>query len=512
MSGPYLKVDVLSRHLETLGGEAYVVCGDDVFESHIELKAIQLGVTERDVCMRYSRLIQAELAALSIRCRYTNPLLDETNTEYVATNIRTIEDLVRQSSTEVVRERVGFSPSTGRYVAGCWASGKCPICSAPSGSYLCEACGAHFKPEDLRDVRPRFDALDVEPRTVSSLFLAIRKRAQLEAHLERMGVSAGFRAIAARYFDSQGPRVRLTNPSRWGIPCRGQDSVVFTYTALFSFSLFCAAELRRAQGLSVDPFALESEFVTVASFGIDNAVPYLVGVIGSAIELGRVRPFDHYLTNHFYHLEGKKFSTSRVHLVYARDLVAKAGVSADSLRYFLSRVNPELRTENFVVDDFVKMNDTYLAGVVDPALSAAWDSMGEEQPPAPSDGLVEHLRRALDNQSERLRLPATNMSAAVASLDSWIELRRSAAANACGAYWWLKGYALLAYPFLPSVAAAIWERLGHDGAPRRMGFFERPALRRVPAPRFFRKVDRGRIDGCVFRDGKTAAASTGVRT
>src|SRR5262245_48387840 len=90
MSGPYLRPDVLSRHLRMRGAEAYVVSGSDVYESHVELKAAQTGTTVEAVCNQFHDLIRAELDALGVEVDlYVNPLDAPLNPGYLAFNQKT---------------------------------------------------------------------------------------------------------------------------------------------------------------------------------------------------------------------------------------------------------------------------------------------------------------------------------------------------------------------------------------------------------------------------------------
>jgi methionyl-tRNA synthetase len=302
--------------------------------------------------------------------------------------------------------------------------------------------------------------------------------------------------------------VRLTNPAKWGMRYGGQDQVIFTYTALFSFSLYCAELLTRRRGLRVNPFDPSSGFTNVAAFGIDNAVPYLVGVLGSAIELGDVKPFDYYLTNYFYYFEGAKFSTSRVHLAYASDLVA-AGVSPDALRYFLTKINPETERKSFVASEFLSVNNDELAGGMERTLMAALALARQAAPTEPPAGIVEQLARELALQASHLRLPATNMARGLASVDTWVRGWREVPAHPANAYWWLKGFVMLAAPFLPSVGQSIWSALGHDGPPKASEFFEMPALPHVAVRgHFFAAVSSDAVEQNVFRAGLRGAAKT----
>lgn len=511
MSGPYLRADILARFLRSRGAEAYIVSGSDVYESHVELKSQQTGLSIPEICNDFHRKIRAELDALGITCElYVNPLDPELAEPYAALNRKTIDDLRDRGAAFRVEERVLYSPSQQRYVAGCWMSGQCPSCGVKSGSYLCEECGTQYDPQDVRHVAVPRDLADARQVGVDSWFLKVRKKDELWKQIAKMGIEPDFVRIVERYFSERGDRVRLTNPGRWGMPYVAPDQVIFTYTALFSFSVFCGQLLAARRGWSAHPFALDSDCTTIAGFGIDNAIPYLVGVLGSAIELGTVRPFDHFLTNHFYQLEGKKFSTSRRHLVCATDLVDN-GVSADALRYYLAKVNPEKGKRSFVPGEFTACHNEHLHANLGARVGAALVEATQARIGTIPDALAARLRECSRAQSLDLALPRPNLERAVSSVDQWDLLgvtlgvgasSRPAEVRATTAYWWLKGLALLTWPFMPGMSQEIWRRLGHSGEPRPHAIEQSTS----PEPQAegwnpFPTVSREHIEAAVSREG-----------
>lgn len=512
MSGPYLRSDILARFLRSRGADAHVISGSDVYESHVELRAAQTGETIPHVCNTYHGQIKRELDALDIHCElYVNPLDPEVGPDYVAANRRTLDALRACGSAVRAPERVRYSPGKQRYIAGCWLSGRCPSCGVRSGSYLCEECGTQYDPQDVLDVAVPADLNDVREIEVETWFLTIRRREALWKHIATMGIEPDFVRIVARYFEERGDRVRLTNPGRWGMAYDGPEQVIFTYTALFSFSVFCADLLAKRRGWEVSPFAHGSGCTTVAGFGIDNAIPYLVGVLGSAIELGTIRPFDHYLTNHFYQLEGRKFSTSRRHLVCARDLI-EAGASVDALRYFLAKVNPEKGKRSFSPAAFVDFQNQRCQALGQRVERALLESAKGAVGPIP-EALAARLEELYRAQAIALGFPTPSLESAATTLDAW-ELAGAALGaggpaagaatdeGATQAYWWLKGLSLLGWPFMPRLCLELWRRLGHAGEPSPQAFFEptRPAPHPAPwAP--FGSVAADRIEATISREG-----------
>ncbi len=54
--------------------------------------------------------------------------------------------------------------------------------------------------------------------------------------------------------------------------------------------------------------------------------------------------------NEFYRLDGKKFSTSRQHAIWGREMVAE--VPADAMRFYLAWSAPEVEGTNFTRREF----------------------------------------------------------------------------------------------------------------------------------------------------------------
>jgi methionyl-tRNA synthetase len=511
MSGPYLRSDILARFLRRNGHEAYVISGSDSYESHVELKAAQTGQSISDVCNGFHRRIKGELDALAIQSElYVNPLDPELGPSYLAFNREVIDQLRAVGAATKAPERVLFSNERNAYVAGCWMSGECPSCGTKSGSYLCEACGTQYDPQDVKNVSVPAGWSDAREVSVDSWFLNIRKPADLWRQIATMGIAPDFVRIVERYLVERGHRVRLTNPGNWGMPYEAKDQLIFTYTALFSFSVYCGRLLAERKGWDTHPFALDGSCKTIAGFGIDNAIPYLVGVLGSALELGSVRPFDYYLTNHFYELEGLKFSTSRQHLVCASGLV-EAGVNVDALRYYLAKVNPERGKRSFSPAEFVRCHNQYLHEDLGKRIEGAQFEAAQREIAALPSSLGGRLEELLRVQDLQLAFPNPNLECAVSTLDAWDAVgaalgigasRGPSPVDATRAYWWLKGFALLAAPFMPGLSERLWALLGNRGPVTAKDFALSTRPTSHPAPWTpFGRADTARVEACISREG-----------
>jgi methionyl-tRNA synthetase len=223
------------------------------------------------------------------------------------------------------------------------------------------------------------------------------------------------------------------------------------------------------EGGDAHPMARGSDVTTLVSFGIDNAVLLLAGSVAVMNALPERQPFDHVLTNYFYNLQGSKFSTSRLHVVWAADIVDMTPASSDAVRCFLARESPEEQTSNFDVGDFIRFVNDDLAGTMQARIDAAWETLArspqrEWSMSASMAGRFEASSSALDHA---FRLDAVSARAACAVLLAWDGLPQVDLGNPEEAYGWLKGLAYFAAPIMPRLSSELWRALGHEGMPLR---------------------------------------------
>ena len=444
VSGPYLRLDMLARHLRRRGDRAAIVCGTDAYDSYLPLRAREEGVSPVDLARRCHARIAESLRALDIAVEaLLDPLAPEWAAPYRAAHEEVMRGLRAAGALESVPERLPYSRVRSRFVTGGDLVGRCPACLAPAAGFFCEDCGAHFQPSALLDPRPRWGEEPLASRRITNAFLRVRDPRGLAAQWAGARVPDRFRGIAGRYLDREGPRVRLTGPESWGLPWtaapEGEARSLFGHGLLFAYCDLCGEAYARRTG-SGNPFRTETGVITVNGFGVDNTVSHLVGIQAVALALPDRRPFDRFLINDFYLLEGEKFSTSRGHAVWAADLVERTPVSAAAL--------------------------------------------------------VRRLRAALRRQEDGLAYATFDPRPVAEEFLRWQEAAEPIR-TADQAYWWLKGFALLGEPVMPGLAGEIWRALGGEGAPTYAAALA--PTRPLPAPAVtpFAPVERGDLASCL---------------
>lgn len=498
VAGPYLRMDLLCRHLLRRGDRPRVIFGTDVYDSFVKLMAEREGVGIEEIGRECHRRIFEDLRSLAIRVDdFIDPLHPEWHEEFVRVHRDLVTDLVASGRASEVPERLLYCPEVDRFVTGAWLLGRCSDCGAEVAGYFCEDCGAHFQPEELEDPRPRDDWGPVEEREVRNLFLPVVDPRGLLDQLRSTGAAEEFRRIVACNLRRRAS-IRLTCQESWGIPWSEGDGrpahYLFAHGLLFAYCLVCGERYRHLTGAATNPFLAGSEVVTVNLFGLDNVASHMLGIQGVALADERFRPFQRFVVNDFFTLEGSKFSTSRRHAIWCRELLRTSAVPACALRYFLASRDPTTGRTDLTVEDLIDFVNTEYVGILGGRLDEEWGRLHRRAPQSsPPESLVAALGELLETQDRSLRFRRFRPREAAATLSRWLRWRPDPPSP----YWWGKGFALLTYPVMPELARSLWSALGAPGEPTSLEF-PRVTPPSGPPPRLpERPVTRADLAGCL---------------
>ncbi|PZR87451.1 MAG: hypothetical protein DLM67_22150 [Candidatus Nephthysia bennettiae] len=501
VAGPFLRMDVLARFQRLCGNRAFLVSGSDAYESHVCLTAELSGAHPRRVASRYLSEIEDGLRAVDIvHDSFVDPLHPRWAGRYRLWHHRLLGRLRAQGCVVRRRERVLFSRQTGRHLTGGFLAGSCPECRLPVVGSSCEECGMWFSPQTTVEPHPNLSDGDLEWREVANLFLRLDVDALRRLLAERELAAAG-RRVLERYLEREGPYWRLTQQAVWGLPYRGGETrptVFWTYgLGILAFAALCGEEYGTLSGRGRNALAAGSGVTTVSAQGFDSIVPDALAVFGLQLLRPEVGPYDHLTLNRFLLLDGRKFSTSRRHALWTRDLVR--AVDSDLVRYYLARVSPDEREMDFRVEDFASAVNRDVVLRLQRQALAAWAALGSGPSTARDGALARRLEGLLERQQAALDPRRLRLSEVTAALDAWPD--GEAIQDAVRGYWWLKGAALLAWSVMPRWALAIWRALGHPGEPALAAFWQTPPLARGRPLLRFDPVDAGRVRSLAASQG-----------
>jgi methionyl-tRNA synthetase len=513
LSGPYLAGDILTRYLRLRGVEARYVFGTDDNQSYVQFKGQQLGLSAPEAADQFAADIKATLQAAEIAPDlYSRPNTSPTHVPLVQAFFQRLYD-----SGKLV-EKVAPSPyceTCERYLFEAHIRGRCPHCRSVTGGNSCEDCGRPNDCDLLDPVCTHCGSTPV-PRPFKRLYFPLSRyeKAIREFHL-KVGMNPSLRSLCEQILDAGAPDIAVTHIADWGIPVPVpgyEEQTIYVWCEMAPRYLSYAHELNltlggeAAHGANADwsRYWKSPAASVVQCFGFDNGFFYgiLVPALLLAFDPG-IRLPEALVMNEFYRLDGLKFSTSRRHAIWGREIIAE--VPADVVRFYLAYSGPETEGTNFTREEFAATVERELVGTWQPWLNrlgarVARDFGGEV--PSTGDWLEDH-RRFYTRVEELLAEAAYGYEPRTFSpqqaVRAAIELVRSARRFGRAEENWqrvpgrgeerrtgislellaVKALALSLAPIMPEFSARLWRELGYPTPLAGARWEERPTW--VPA-------------------------------
>ena len=267
-----------------------------------------------------------------------------------------------------------FDRRDGVYPVEAFVSGCCPQCLEPTCGGICEACG---HPNDCVNLLG-LDRGRYEVRHQHRLFLDLERfRPELDERIEGLACRRpAFRRLTASLLARKLEPFCLSYVTRRGIdatPFGAAGQRLNVWAEMFPGHMFWLTEL-------AGPSLADARYVQF--LGFDNSYFYVVVHMALALAARRCGlewPIPSALvTNQFYYLDAGKFSTSKRHAVWARDLAAEC--NPDLTRLFLALHGPEYQEAAFTrgLFDLIVAD---LAGTIN-GLAAAYNDARHRSPVA----------------------------------------------------------------------------------------------------------------------------------
>lgn len=515
-AGPYLRMDVVQKHLKRAGHHVRSGLTTDGFENHVLVRAAIENIDPSDLAHGFHIRIVEDLASLGIVFdhfddpAYGRNLQRFSNVGNALMGALSAAGSLHFSAARLPVDDAGSAatPREERFCIGGWLGATCPVCLASAGSFFCEQCGHHFEPEEALNTVSRRGRI-VEWSENISAFLSISGKDRLLRAWDDIAVESSFLEIGKRYVARKGQQMRLTVPGLYGLAWNSRHfnsrQILFSYSSLlYAHSLYCGHKDTEGTG-KPNPFARESDAFLIGATGLDNTIPMLVGVTGCALGQNSFRPFDRIFFNHFLRLNGSKFSTSRGHVIWAGEIARIPNISVDVLRVYLSEICPEEAETDLVSKQLV---DRYNA-ILD-KMSAAIDRCTESINATSAlagcqvdSAMMVALDHLYEKQCAALSLDCLRVSQASRPLIEWVD-HLDGTPDHQAAYTWLMGFSILAWPLMPKITGALWNWLGHCGHPVAARASTPSSQRSGAAPKIDgRRLSVGDIERCL--PGKIAA-------
>ena len=373
--------DVFSRYMRMAGHDVLMVSGTDEHGTPILVQAEREGVSPQELADRYNRVIVEDLVQLGL----TYDLFTRTTT---ANHYAVAQELFRTVHTNgymvAQTTRGAISPSTGRTLPDRYIEGTCPICGyGGARGDQCDQCGNQLDPMDL--INPVSKINGETPKFVETEHFFLDLPALAAELAEWLGARNGWRPNVLNFSLNLLKDVRpraMTRDIDWGIPVplmgwedNPSKRLYVWFDAVIGY-LSASIEWARRQGDPEmwrlwwnDPAALSYYFmgkdnitfhsqIWPAELLAANGKGAHGGHVGS---LGELNLPTEVVSSEFLTMESNKLSSSRGHVIYVRDMMAR--YQPDALRYFIAVAGPETSDADFTWAEFKRRtNDELVAG------------------------------------------------------------------------------------------------------------------------------------------------------
>ncbi|MGY3685047.1 class I tRNA ligase family protein [Streptomyces sp. TE33382] len=348
LSGPFFGADVFVRYQRMNGADAWHITGSDDYQSYVVAAGRREGRGPAETAAHYSAEILATLRLMDIDVhQYTATSQDGAYPDALRAFFS------RLTASGAVAPRPGaalFDAVSGEYLFESAVTGRCPSCDADSGGNVCEVCLEPNACTDLTD--PRSTSSDAPPREGTAIRYTLplhRLAKDITAHHRLGRVPAPVKALAERLSRREHLDIAVTHSATWGVQpaetaVKGQ--VIWSWLD-YAFSILHGIEaVGRDLGRSWKADEPEQDWKIVHFLGSDGSFfhPMFVPALYRLAHPDWTPDIDYHI-NEFYLLDDSKFSTSRRHVIWGKDILSPRTV--DAIRFYLALTRPEGRTTNF---------------------------------------------------------------------------------------------------------------------------------------------------------------------
>ncbi|MDX9826477.1 MAG: methionine--tRNA ligase [Spirochaetia bacterium] len=364
-----LSADVFARFCRLKGYDTLYICGTDEYGTATETKALEEGLSPKELCDRFFAVHRDIYAWFGIAFDKFGRTSAPEHTEITQSIFLDLDKngYIQQQTIEQLH-----CDSCARFLADRYVRGVCPFCGYDGArGDQCENCGKLLEPTELKNPRCYTCGSTPHLKQTTHLYIDLPKlKSKLEPWLDK-ACGEGFWAKNAIQMtqawlrDGLKPRA-ITRDLKWGIPVpkKGFENKVFYvwFDACIGY-VSMTAGLGAERGFDWKSWWQNPEEVELFQFiGKDNIPFHTVIFPSSQLGTGRNWTMLHHMSSSEYlNYEAGKFSKSKGIGVFGTD-VMETGIPADIWRFYIFWNRPETSDYTFTWADFFEKVNGELIG------------------------------------------------------------------------------------------------------------------------------------------------------
>ena len=365
LAGVYVPADIYVRFLRMTGKDVIFIGGSDEHGVPITIKALQEGVSPKEIVDRYHVIIKKSFEdfgiSFDIYSRTSNAIHHETASAF----FRKMYD-AGQFMEKVSMQY--YDEATGHFLADRYITGTCPLCGFEKAyGDQCEKCGSSLNATDLIEPISVLSGNKPVLKETRHWFLPLNDYESwlrewiLENHKDDWKTNVYGQC---KSWIEQGLQPRaVTRDLDWGVkvPIEGaEEKVLYVWFDAPIVYISATRELTPEW----EKYWKDPETRLIHFIGKDNIVfhciifPVMLKAEGTFIVTDNVPAFE------FMNLENDKISTSRNWAVWLDDYLKEFQGKQDVLRYVLTANAPETKDNDFTWKDFQARNNNELVAIL----------------------------------------------------------------------------------------------------------------------------------------------------
>lgn len=370
LAGVYVPADIYARYLRLKKEEVIFIGGSDEHGVPITLRAKKEGITPKDVCDRYHKMIKDSFEEFGISFDIYSRTTSDIHHKLASDFFRKLYDdgkLIEKESEQL------YDEEAGQFLADRYVVGECPHCHNENAyGDQCEKCGSALSPMELINPHSTISGSKPVIRKTKNWYLPLNnyqewlKQWILDGHKEwRPNVYGQCKS----WLDMDLQPRAMTRDLNWGIPVPVEGAEGKVLYVWFDAPIGYISNTKELCDREPERFGAwqkwwqDPETRLVHFIGKDNIVFHCLIFPSMLKAHGDYILPDNVPSNEFLNLENDKISTSRNWAVWLHEYLADFPGKQDVLRYVLTANAPETKDNNFTWKDFQERNNNELVAV-----------------------------------------------------------------------------------------------------------------------------------------------------